>query len=348
MSVFLETSLGNIVVDLFVENNPVGSMNFLKLIKLNHYKYSVITKVIKDYAFQFDNKYNLEGTCVTGVLVHQKGELMSCTPKKPQSNKTAGIVGFLSHGQHKIGSEVYVTTADGIESIQGIPFGKVAEGMDVVQKINELLVDTDDKPFQNIRIISHEIFEDPFPDPKGFPEVINEPKLERDDHPEVEDLVKEITEDVERKMKENEARSRAEILEMVGDLPFAEIKPPENVLFVCKLNQCTRDSDLEAIFDKFGKVVSAEVICDKKTGNSLGYAFIEFEAKEACEEAYKKMDNVIIDDRRIHVDFSQSIGKYGVKYDFIRRKNKWEKVDQNDPRKRVKKSTFKGDFKRKN
>ena len=30
---------------------------------------------------------------------------------------------------------------------------------------------------------------------------------------------------------------------------------------------------------------------------------------EDCERAYFKMDNVLIDDRRIHVDFSQSVAK---------------------------------------
>jgi len=31
--------------------------------------------------------------------------------------------------------------------------------------------------------------------------------------------------------------------------------------------------------------------------------------EEDCEKAYFKMDNVLIDDRRIHVDFSQSVAK---------------------------------------
>ena len=34
-----------------------------------------------------------------------------------------------------------------------------------------------------------------------------------------------------------------------------------------------------------------------------------FLQKEDCEKAYFKMDNVLIDDRRIHVDFSQSVSK---------------------------------------
>ena len=35
--------------------------------------------------------------------------------------------------------------------------------------------------------------------------------------------------------------------------------PPENVLFVCKLNPVTKDEDLEIIFGRFGKIVSCEV-----------------------------------------------------------------------------------------
>ena len=58
------------------------------------------------------------------------------------------------------------------------------------------------------------------------------------------------------------------------------------------------------------QVVNCEVIRDQKTNDSLQYAFVEFEDQKSCEQAYFKMDNVLIDDRRIHVDFSQSVSKY--------------------------------------
>ena len=96
---------------------------------------------------------------------------------------------------------------------------------------------------------------------------------------------------------------------MVGDIPDADAKPPENVLFVCKLNPVTTSEDLEIIFSRFGPIASCEVICDQKTSDSLQYAFIEFENEDDCTQAYFKMDNVLIDDRRIHVDFSQSLAK---------------------------------------
>ena len=55
-------------------------------------------------------------------------------------------------------------------------------------------------------------------------------------------------------MAEKESRAQATILEMIGDLPDADVAPPENVLFVCKLNPVTTDDDLEIIFSRFGKV----------------------------------------------------------------------------------------------
>ncbi|KAJ1950669.1 Peptidyl-prolyl cis-trans isomerase-like 4 [Linderina pennispora] len=125
----------------------------------------------------------------------------------------------------------------------------------------------------------------------------------------MEDYLAADPEQLAKERRERDAKAQALTLEMIGDLPFAEIKPPENILFVCKLNPATQDEDLETIFARFGKISSCEVIRDRESGESLGYAFVEFEEKEACEEAYFKMDNVLIDDRRIHVDFSQSVSK---------------------------------------
>jgi len=96
---------------------------------------------------------------------------------------------------------------------------------------------------------------------------------------------------------------------MVGDLPFAEIAPPENVLFVCQLNPVTTSDDLSLIFSRFGSILSCEVIRDRRTGDSLQYAFIEFADRASCEQAYFKMDGVLIDDKRIRVDFSQSVSR---------------------------------------
>eukprot|EP00551_Chaetoceros_affinis_P007122 CAMPEP_0203666574 /NCGR_PEP_ID=MMETSP0090-20130426/3578_1 /ASSEMBLY_ACC=CAM_ASM_001088 /TAXON_ID=426623 /ORGANISM="Chaetoceros affinis, Strain CCMP159" /LENGTH=645 /DNA_ID=CAMNT_0050530493 /DNA_START=148 /DNA_END=2086 /DNA_ORIENTATION=+ len=122
-----------------------------------------------------------------------------------------------------------------------------------------------------------------------------------------------IDEEKERKRQQEllkkEDKSNAVILEMLGDIASADDKPPENVLFICKLNPMTEDEDLQLIFSRFDPNVKAEIVRDPDTGNSLQYAFVEFDTKEACTEAYFKMNNALIDDRRIRVDFSQSVSK---------------------------------------
>lgn len=40
----------------------------------------------------------------------------------------------------------------------------------------------------------------------------------------------------------------------VGDIPDVDVKPPDNVLFVCKLNPVTTSEDLEIIFSRFGPI----------------------------------------------------------------------------------------------
>ncbi|CAG5950613.1 unnamed protein product [Menidia menidia] len=161
------------------------------------------------------------------------------------------------------------------------------------------------------------ILEDPFDDPAGLPvpdrspeptkEQLDSGRIGADE--DIDDTEGKAAEELEERLKEKEAKTQAILLEMVGDLPDAEVRPPENVLFVCKLNPVTTDEDLEVIFSRFGSMKSCEIIRDWKSGDSLCYAFIEFEKQEDCEKAYFKMDNVLIDDRRIHVDFSQSVSK---------------------------------------
>jgi len=128
---------------------------------------------------------------------------------------------------------------------------------------------------------------------------------------------------------------------------------PKNELFIAKLNKATEDADLELIFSRFGRIESCDIVRDWKTGDSLNFAFIAFEEEKSdsasrrveapprhlhasspgeqvvgglffdfervsprrsCVEAYKKMNNVLIDDSRIRVDFSQSVAKIWSRY----------------------------------
>lgn len=47
--------------------------------------------------------------------------------------------------------------------------------------------------------------------------------------------------EVIEEIKKHKAKTKAIVLETLDDLPDADIKPPENVLFVCKLNPVTTE-----------------------------------------------------------------------------------------------------------
>lgn len=216
------------------------------------------------------------------------------------------------------GSQFLITLGDNLDYLDGkaAPFGRVVEGFDTLENINTAFIDQNGRPLKDIRI-RHTIVldEGEIPDPPGFVEPTASPiptpaqlaTVRIADDENLEPTMDEAA--IEKLRREREARAQALTLEMVGDLPFAEVAPPENVLFVCKLNPVTRDEDLELIFSRFGTIFSCEVIRDKRTGDSLQYAFVEFAEKSMCEMAYHKMQNVLIDDHRIHVDFSQSVSR---------------------------------------
>jgi peptidyl-prolyl cis-trans isomerase-like 4 len=54
--------------------------------------------------------------------------------------------------------------------------------------------------------------------------------------------------DMENVEKKILAKARAEALVALGDIPDAELAPPDNVLFVCKLHKVTSSQDLEPLF----------------------------------------------------------------------------------------------------
>lgn len=240
------------------------------------------------------------------------------------------------------GSQFYITLRDDISYLdkKHTVFGQVTEGLEVLEKINEVgrsslfppfqaFCNEKFRPYVDIRILHTHILYDPYDDPVGLkiPDASPQRTVPEEEvvprgltKSEVEEYAHGKTaEQMEEEQKRREAQTNAQILEMLGDLPDADVKPPENVLFVCQLNPITEDEDLKTIFYRFGVkscevgvlggAINLQIIRNHETGNSLGYAFIEFESNEAAEDAYVKMNNVLIDDRRIKVDFSQSVAK---------------------------------------
>ena len=63
-------------------------------------------------------------------------------------------------------------------------------------------------------------------------------------------------------------------------------------LFVAGLPYDLDDAELEEIFEKFGKVVSAKVAMDKETGKSRGFGFVEMENDAEGKEAIEHLNDI--------------------------------------------------------
>lgn len=331
MSVVIETSVGDLTVDLFTKERPKASYNFLKLCKIKYYNYNLIFEIKKDYTLRTGDPSN---TGLGGESIYWKDKSKTVRKKYFSAEKVPiirhdqlGLLSMINNLHDKHGSQFMITLSDNLRYLdkQGhTVFGKVVEGLDILQLLNKTLVDDKERPFRDICIAHTVVLDDPFGDPDFAKDLIRSPSpdvpkflIDSDRVGLYDDLDKDegkTDEEIRAEMEEKEAQEKAILLEMMGDLPSADAKPPENVLFVCKLNPITEDEDLERIFSRFGNLKSVKIVRDPKSGQSLQYAFIEYENKDDCEQAYLKMDNVLLDDRRIHVDFSQSVHKYNDKY----------------------------------
>lgn len=322
-------------MDLHVEDCPKTCKNFLKLCKAYKYNYLTFFSVQKDFLAQTGDPTNTGngGESIWSLLDPSSPDhdpRPYFRPDLPPGLKhtTSGTLSMACRRLHAddeqslvAGSQFFVILADNVEYLDGkhAPFGHVVEGNqegETLDKINQAFVDRNMCPLRDIRIQHVVVLDDPFDDPLGLhlPSRTPSPTPEQmkpiglDASIAVDEAEKD-SEELEEERRKRDTNAAALTLEMVGDLPFAEVRPPENILFVCKLNPVTRSEDLELIFSRFGDILSCEVIRDKKSGDSLQYAFIEFDKQEAAEQAYFKMQNVLVDDRRIWVDFSQSVSK---------------------------------------
>ncbi|EFC46036.1 cyclophilin-type peptidyl-prolyl cis-trans isomerase [Naegleria gruberi] len=358
MSVLISTSLGDFVVDLWIEECPFTCFNFLSLCKIKYYNNCKIFNIEKNAWFQTgdpssnnnDENVGKGGHSIFHLIEKYKHEKVL---KKPLTEniyfndeinllKKHNMEGLLCMANkdgkpNTNASQFYVTTSgrhldylDGKHTI----FGRVEEGMEVIKAIDRLYTEKKNDmeiPIQTVRIRHTQILFDPFEEEESFRKQFEEfldgvsllippssPLPIRDD--EIIEISKEkltleekptenkrLSKEEYEAKKEREAKSKAIVLEMIGDLPDADVKPPDSVLFVCRLNPITSEKSLRTIFLQYGNIVKCEIVKNRKTGKSKTYAFIEFEDAESCERAFLKSEGLVIDDHKIHVDFSQSI-----------------------------------------
>jgi RNA recognition motif-containing protein len=76
-------------------------------------------------------------------------------------------------------------------------------------------------------------------------------------------------------------------------------------LYVGNLSYGTTDSDLEELFSDAGTVVSAEVVRDRESGRSRGFAFVEMETEEDAARAISMFNGMSFQNRDLRVNEAQ-------------------------------------------
>ncbi len=156
------TSLGDFTVQLY-DNVPYHKANFIFLAREGYFNDTQFHRVVKNFIIQGGNSDDLETSKKRSVI----GRYLLPPDTRKGYKHHRGTLSMPSseiNNPHMLASPFeffIVVTKPGSYHLDGdyTPFGKVIEGMDIVDKINEQPVGKGDWPFQNIYIHKMEVLE---------------------------------------------------------------------------------------------------------------------------------------------------------------------------------------------
>ena len=271
MSVLLDTTFGPVTIDLFTSSAPRACLNFLKLCKLGAYRGCLFFNVQQNFVAQTGDPTGTGrgGSSVFGLLYGAQARLFEPEVVPRLRHARRGTVSMVPAAGGGNGAQFLITLADGCASLdeRHTVFGAVVEEAGwppALAALNGTLCDEEGRPFVDARVLRAHVLVDPFEDPPGLAALLPPPgsppwrvppaetvprrlALEEAAAAEAEGadaaagrvLSAEERAARARARAGEEARARAVVLEMVGDLPSADVKPPDTALFVCKLNPVT-------------------------------------------------------------------------------------------------------------
>ena len=142
-TVTIETNQGTIVAEMYMDVAPKTAGNFIDLAKKGYYDGLVFHRVIKDFMIQ--------GGCPDGTGRGGPGYNIPDEFAAGLAHTEAGIFSMANAGPNTGGSQFFITLAptgwlDGKHAI----FGKVTQGMDVVEAIGVTQTGMGDRPSQDI------------------------------------------------------------------------------------------------------------------------------------------------------------------------------------------------------
>jgi len=73
-------------------------------------------------------------------------------------------------------------------------------------------------------------------------------------------------------------------------------------IFCGNLAFAVEDDDLKKVFESFGRVIRAHVICDYRTGRSRGFGFCEMENADDAAKAIEALNGTTLMGRPMRID----------------------------------------------
>ena len=163
----LETSLGNIRVELFTDQMPITAGNFVKLAKSGFYDGLHFHRVINGFMLQFGCPHSKDPASPrAGTGDSPYGTITDEHPPGAKLSNEPGTLSMANTGRPNSGScQFFINTVHNSYLDWFTPgpskhpvFGKVTEGMDVVKKI-ESTPTRDDRPKTPVKMIKVTITE---------------------------------------------------------------------------------------------------------------------------------------------------------------------------------------------
>jgi cyclophilin family peptidyl-prolyl cis-trans isomerase len=156
----LETSLGNITVELFVDQMPITAGNFVKLAKSGFYDGLHFHRVIDNFMLQFGCPYSKDPKSPRAGTGNGPDGCIQDEHKAKLSN-LPGTLSMANTGAPNSGSsQFFINTVHNAFLDYFTPgasrhpvFGKVTSGMDVVTKIEKTRTDANDRPVTPVKMI---------------------------------------------------------------------------------------------------------------------------------------------------------------------------------------------------
>jgi cyclophilin family peptidyl-prolyl cis-trans isomerase len=158
----LETSLGNIEVELFTDLMPITAGNFVKLAKSGFYDGLHFHRVINQFMLQFGCPHSRDPeSSQAGTGDGPDGPLQDEHPDDAKLSNEPGTLSMANTGQPNTGScQFFVNTVHndyldwfGPGGSKHPVFGKVTGGMDVVQAIENTETDPRDRPTTPVQMV---------------------------------------------------------------------------------------------------------------------------------------------------------------------------------------------------